>query len=147
MDSSTIIAALVHGLTGSTFAIGAAAVILHYGWLFPQLFVAYFAQRRRRRMPIYMLGAFGRATCLAALAGLLHLDWTEGVPGPRYSHLWVNAQDIDDNALRAITYVAEGKERDGNPSLRYITLIRDGARAHGLPDHYLRYLDSVEHAK
>jgi len=71
VDSSTIIAALVHGLTGSAFAIGAAAAILRYGWLFPQLFVAYFAQRRRRRMPIYMLGAFGRATCLAALAGLL----------------------------------------------------------------------------
>ena len=69
------------------------------------------------------------------------------MPGPRYWHLWVNAQDIDDNALRAVTYVAEGKERDGNPSLRYITLIRDGARAHGLPEHYLRFLDGVEHAK
>ncbi|MCH8002452.1 MAG: hypothetical protein IIA34_12435, partial [Proteobacteria bacterium] len=36
VDSSTIIAALVHGLTGSSFAVGAAAAILHYGWLFPQ---------------------------------------------------------------------------------------------------------------
>ena len=71
VDSSTIIAALVHGLTGSAFAIGAAAAISRYGWLFPQLFVAYFAQRRERRMPIYRLGAFGRATCLAVLAGLL----------------------------------------------------------------------------
>ncbi len=78
VDSSTIIAALVHGLTGSAFAIGAAAAILRYGWLFPQLFVAYFAQRRRRRMPIYMLGAFGRATCLAALAGLLAM--AHGLP-------------------------------------------------------------------
>ncbi len=80
-------------------------------------------------------------------ADLLHLDWTEGVPGPRYRHLWVDARDIDGRALRAVTYVAEGKEHDGNPSLRYITLIREGARAHGLPEHYLRYLDSVEHAK
>ncbi len=71
VDSSTIIAVLVHGLTGSTFAVGAAAAILRYGWLFPQLFVAFFAQRRRRRMPFYILGAFGRATCLAVLAGLL----------------------------------------------------------------------------
>ena len=71
MDSSTIIAALVHGLTGSAFAVGAAAAILRYGWLSPQLFVAYFAQRHRRRMPFYILGAFGRATCLAAVAGLL----------------------------------------------------------------------------
>lgn len=71
VDSSTIIAALVHGLTGSAFAVGAAVAILRYGWLTPQLFVAYFAQRKRRRMPFYMVGAFGRATCLAALAGLL----------------------------------------------------------------------------
>ncbi len=71
VDSSTIIAVLVHGLTGSAFAVGAASAILRYGWLFPQLFVAYFAQRHQRRMPFYMLGAFGRATCLAALAGLL----------------------------------------------------------------------------
>ncbi len=71
VDSSTIIAALVHGLTGSAFAVGAAAAILRYGWLSPQLFVAYFAQRHRRRMPFYILGAFGRATCLAGVAGLL----------------------------------------------------------------------------
>ncbi len=73
VDSSTIIAALVHGLTGSTYAVGAAAAILRCGWLFPQLFVAYFAQRRERRMPFYIVGAFGRATCLVALAVLLGL--------------------------------------------------------------------------
>ncbi len=86
VDSSTIIAALVHGLTGSAFAIGAAAAILHYGWLFPQLFVAYFAQRRRRRMPIYILGAFGRATCLTALAGLLAV--THGLPNAAVTALF-----------------------------------------------------------
>ena len=71
VDSSTIIATLVHGLTGSTFAVGWASAILRYGWLFPQLFVAFLAQRRRRRMPFYKVGAFGRATCLAAIAVLL----------------------------------------------------------------------------
>ncbi len=71
MDSSTIIAALVHGLTGSALAVAAAAAILRYGWLSPQLFVAYFAQRQQRRMPFYILGAFGRATVLAGVAGLL----------------------------------------------------------------------------
>ncbi len=71
VDSSTIIASLVHGLTGSPFAVGAAAAIQRYGWLFPQLFVGYLAQRRERRMPFYMVGAFGRAACLAAIAGLL----------------------------------------------------------------------------
>ncbi len=53
VDSSTIIAALVHGLTGSTFAVAAASAILRYGWLSPRLFVAYFAQRSTRRLPYY----------------------------------------------------------------------------------------------
>lgn len=78
---------------------------------------------------------------------LLWLDSTEGVPGRRYRHLWTEAQDSDGNAIEVVTYVAEGKERDGNPSLRYITLLREGARAHGLPDHYVRFLESVIHAE
>jgi gamma-glutamylcyclotransferase len=80
-------------------------------------------------------------------AGLLHLDSTEGVPGRRYRHLWVEAEDIDGEQLAAVTYIAEGKATDGNPSLRYITLLREGARAHGLPEHYLRFLDAVRHAE
>ena len=71
VDTSTVVAALVHGLTGSTFAVGAAAAIARFGWLFPQLFVAYYAQRRARRLPFYVVGAFGRVACLAVLAGLL----------------------------------------------------------------------------
>ena len=78
---------------------------------------------------------------------LLHLDSTEGVPGRRYRHLWVEAEDVEGNALRAVTYIAEGKETDGNPSLRYITLLREGARAHGLPEPYLRFLDGVKPAE
>jgi hypothetical protein len=48
--------------------------------------------------------------------------------------------------FQPLTYVAEGKEDDGYPSLRYLTLLRDGARAHGLPEHYIRFLEQVEHA-
>ncbi len=78
VDTSTIVAALVHGLTGSAFAVGAAAAIARFGWLFPQLFVAYYAQRRARRLPFYMVGAFGRVACLAGLAALL---WYLASPG------------------------------------------------------------------
>ena len=46
-----------------------------FGWLFPQLFVAYYAQRRTRRLPVYMLGAFDRVACLAGVAGLLWLSF------------------------------------------------------------------------
>ncbi len=80
-------------------------------------------------------------------ADLLRLDRTEGVPGRRYRHLWVDGEDIDGGALPIVTYIADGNEQDGNPSLRYLTLLREGARAHGLPEPYLRFLDSVENAK
>jgi cation transport regulator ChaC len=78
---------------------------------------------------------------------LVRLDSTEGVPGPRYRHLWLDAEDIHGRPLKAVTYIAAGKEMDGKPSLRYIMLLREGARAHGLPDHWVSFLDSVEHAE
>ena len=49
--------------------------------------------------------------------------------------------------VQAVTYMAQGKEVDGNPSLRYITLLRDGARAHSLPETHIWFLESVEHAQ
>ncbi len=84
---------------------------------------------------------------LITRAGLVHLDSTEGVPGRRYRHLWVEAEDTDGNRLPAVTFIADGKETDGRPSLRYITMLREGARAHGLPDPYVRFLESVRHAE
>ena len=80
-------------------------------------------------------------------ADLVRLDSTEGVPGRRYRHLWAEAEDRDGNKMEAVTYIADGKEKDGNPSLRYLTLLRDGARAHDLPEEYLRFLDSVKPAE
>jgi len=79
-------------------------------------------------------------------ADLVRLDSTEGVPGRRYRHLWVDAKDIGGRTMKAVTYIADGKESDGNPSRRYITLLREGARAHGLPEHYLGFLDAVKPA-
>lgn len=71
VEANTIVSALVQGLTGSSLAVGIAAAVTRYGWLFPQIIVAYLAQRRERRMPYYKFGAFGRAACLAAIAMLL----------------------------------------------------------------------------
>ncbi|MAC40109.1 gamma-glutamylcyclotransferase family protein [Parvibaculum sp.] len=78
---------------------------------------------------------------------LIWLDSTEGVPGPRYRQLWIEAEDREGNRMPCVTYIAEGEETDGNPSLRYITLLRDGARAHGLPEHWVRTLEQVKHAE
>jgi cation transport regulator ChaC len=78
---------------------------------------------------------------------LVRLDLTEGVPGPHYRHLWADAEDKEGCLLKIVTYIAEGKDKDGNPSLRYLTLLRDGARVHGLPEQWIRFLESVKHAE
>ena len=77
---------------------------------------------------------------------LVRLDATEGVPWWRYRPLWLEAEDMSGNMVRAVTYVAEGNEDDGYPSLRYLTLLTEGARAHGLPEHYILFLEKVEYA-
>jgi cation transport regulator ChaC len=78
---------------------------------------------------------------------LLRLDSTEGVPGRGYRPTWLTAEDVDGNLVTAVAYVATGKETDGHPSLRYISLLREGAKYHGLPDHWIRLLDGVKHAE
>ncbi|HTI84031.1 MAG TPA: gamma-glutamylcyclotransferase family protein [Acetobacteraceae bacterium] len=78
---------------------------------------------------------------------LLRLDSTEGVPGRNYRHILVPVEDANGNMVTAVTYMAKGREADGRPSRRYITLLRDGARAHGLPAVWLEFLDSVQHGE
>jgi gamma-glutamylcyclotransferase len=78
---------------------------------------------------------------------LLHLDSTEGVPGRGYRPQLFAAEDADGRPLPVIAYIARGKEEDGKPSLRYLTLLREGARANGLPGHWLQFLDGVKHAE
>ena len=78
---------------------------------------------------------------------LIHLDSTEGVPGRGYRHVAIEAEDRNGRVIPAVTYMAPGKEVDGKPSLRYITLLREGARTHALPEAYIRFLDAVEHAQ
>jgi cation transport regulator ChaC len=76
---------------------------------------------------------------------LLRLDSTEGVPGRGYRPTRLVAEDLDGNHVHVVAYSALGKPTDGIPSLRYISLLREGARAHGLPAHWLQYLDSIAH--
>ena len=78
---------------------------------------------------------------------LVWLNVSEGVPGRSYRPLVLAARDSAGNAVDAVTYTADGRENDGKPSLRYITLLTEGARAHGLPDHWVAYLESVDHTE
>ena len=71
VDSATIMSALVFQLTGSPVLVGAVPAILRFGWLSPQLIVGFLAQRAGGSMKYYVIGAFGRALCMAALALVL----------------------------------------------------------------------------
>ncbi len=77
---------------------------------------------------------------------MLRLNATEGIPGGRYRPAWLSVEDAEGQPVHAMTYVAEGNPTDGRPSVRYLSLLRDGARAHGLPEAWVRLLDSVEPA-
>ena len=73
IDSATIMSALVFQLTGNTVMVGAATAILRFGWLFPQLIVGFLAQRGGSSMAYYVIGAFGRALCMALMALVLYV--------------------------------------------------------------------------
>ncbi len=70
-DAGTIIAAFLGRLGSGAPAVGAAATIARFGWLFPQLFAANYAQGLRHRKPIYLVGGGGRAVSLGLLAAIL----------------------------------------------------------------------------
>ena len=78
---------------------------------------------------------------------LIRLNASEGIPGRRYRPIWLKAADINGSTLNAVTYIADGNAMDGSPSLRYLTLLREGARAHGLPAHWIVFLEGKTHAE
>jgi cation transport regulator ChaC len=77
---------------------------------------------------------------------LVRVGAMEGVPWWRYRPLSLDAEDVSGTRLEAVAYIAQGDEDDHKPSLRYLTLLREGARAHGLPEHYIRFLEQIEPA-
>lgn len=78
---------------------------------------------------------------------MVWLHSTEGVPGWRYYPVWLDVEDRDGSSIRAFSLVADGFSEDGTPSLRYITLIREGAIQHDLPVHWIEKLNAVRHAE
>ncbi|WP_428545152.1 MFS transporter [Profundibacter sp.] len=91
VDSSTIMAALVYQLTGSSIVVGAITAILRFGWLFPQLIIGFLAQRSGSSMQYYVIGAFGRAACMALMAATLWVgaDWPRGWLAVAVMVIWV----------------------------------------------------------
>ncbi len=61
--------------------------------------------------------------------------------GVAYRHLELDVTAYDGRRIRARVYSARYVSRDKNPSCRYLTLIREGARLSGLDQDYVRMLD------
>ena len=97
--------------------------------------------------PLQAGKAAARTTYRITRKDLIWLDATEGVGRGRYRPLWTEATDKAGIRLPCVTYIAKGEDADGRPSLRYITLLRDGARAHELPQEWIAFLDRIEPAE
>jgi cation transport regulator ChaC len=74
------------------------------------------------------------------------LDRTEGVSAGLYQRHPVELMADGDERLQGFTYrstlITEGRK----PSLRYLGLLLEGARQHGLPTDYVTYLERLERA-
>jgi hypothetical protein len=69
---TTIIAAFVAELTGSTVWVGGLSTVLTVAAALPQLFVARWVEPRRTKMPFLLLAIYLRTASWAVLAGLIY---------------------------------------------------------------------------
>lgn len=72
------------------------------------------------------------------------LDRTEGVHRGFYSRIAVTVCTEAGARVDAFAYQSTFRAAGRKPSPRYVGLLLEGAREHGLPDAYLRYLENLE---
>ncbi len=72
------------------------------------------------------------------------LDLTEGVPLGSYRRIEIELALEDGGGLAAFTYQSPRGRADRKPSARYMGIILNGARHHGLDASYIRYLEGFE---
>jgi gamma-glutamylcyclotransferase (GGCT)/AIG2-like uncharacterized protein YtfP len=89
-------------------------------------------------------GATWGACYLLDPAACDHLDRTEGVHAGYYRRLDVTVVTDDGSHLRAFAYQGAKTVPGRKPSPRYLGLLLDGAREHGLPAEWIRYLETLE---
>jgi len=75
------------------------------------------------------------------------LDRTEGVHVGVYRRIAVALALDDGSVIDGFTYRSALAVPGRKPSPRYLGIILDGAREHGLPDAYVRVLESLERAR
>jgi cation transport regulator ChaC len=90
----------------------------------------------------------GARTCgvlyLLTPADTERLDRSEGVHLGFYRRVAVDVVIQGGETFAAFTYQSELRQKGRKPSARYLGLLLEGARAHGLPPDYIRYLESFE---
>jgi hypothetical protein len=87
------------------------------------------------------------AAYLLAREDCERLDRSEGVHVGLYSRVPVEVRLDGGEAVAAFTYRSVWKTQGRKPSARYLGLILDGAREHGLPAEYVRALEALELAR
>ena len=83
---------------------------------------------------------------LVATAECDRLDRTEGVHMGVYRRVPVEVLVEGEGRVAAFTYQSAMTTVGRKPSLRYLTLLLDGAREHGLPAEYVAVLEGLEQA-
>ena len=81
---------------------------------------------------------------LLPLRKFVRLDASEG---RQYAYLWTEVADAAGDVVPAVTYKARTLVREGQPSLRYMNVIREAARQRALPEDYVEFLENVNHAE
>jgi len=90
------------------------------------------------------------AECVCGVLYLLtpedleRLDRTEGVPNGYYRRVEVDVVDCDGVTVRAWTYASAFATTGRKPSARYLGLLLEGAREHGLPGDYVARLEQLD---
>ncbi len=72
------------------------------------------------------------------------LDRTEGAPQGIYRRIAVEVTVDEAERVAAFTYQASRRRPSRKPSARYLGLLLDGARAHGLPAEYVAWLEGFD---
>ena len=72
-----------------------------------------------------------------------HLDRTEGVPLGLYRRIDVEVETCGERIM-AQTLISENRDPSRRPSHRYRGILIEGAREHGLPEHWLATLENWE---
>lgn len=72
------------------------------------------------------------------------LDRTEGVNFELYRRIAVQVMTPGEDPIEAFTYQSSVSQSGRKPSPRYIGLLLEGARQHGLPHDWIRFLETFE---